>query len=85
MVLTVSVISLHFCLVYYSGTLCKKETNKSEALYSRKYLKEYWLSEFSSIEVTELLKYNKLEKFKVLRLMFRKTQHCQCISSALSL
>lgn len=51
MVLTVSVLSLYFCLVYYSGTLCKKETDKSEAEYGRKYLKEYCLSEFSSTEV----------------------------------
>lgn len=54
---SISVLSLQFWLVYYSGTLCKKETNKSEALFSRKYL----LSEFFS-EVTELLDYNKLGK-----------------------
>lgn len=61
MVLTVSVLSIRFWLVYYSGTLCKKETNKSEALLSRKYLKQYWVSEFFS-DVTELLDYNKLGK-----------------------
>lgn len=30
----------------YSGTLCKKEMSRSEALSSRNYLIEYWLSEF---------------------------------------
>lgn len=38
-----------FCLVYYSGILCKKETSKSEALLSREYDIEYWLSEFSEL------------------------------------
>lgn len=84
MVLTVSVLSLYFCLVYYSGTLCKKETDKSEALCGKKYLKEFWLSEFSSIEVAELLKYSKLEIFKVLRLMSKKLSIVS-VSSTLSL